>query len=230
MGFRWVENDVQRTKDGELVIMHDDTLSRTTDVETLYPDRAPWKVADFTAAEIATLDAGSWFSPKYTGQRVPTLKQYMNRVSRNHQKLVFEFKKPELYPGIEKQGLEVLRRTGWLDRHHVKSKLVIQSFSADSVKTVHKMRPDIKTGFLGTPAVADLPAYAKFSDQINASHGTISKEYVAAIHATKGPHGKPLEIFTWTVNNAAAAQRVAGFRVNGIITNTPDVVREAISG
>lgn len=229
MGFRWVENDVQRTKDGELVIMHDDTLKRTTNVEELFPDRAPWKVADFTAAEIARLDAGSWFSPKYAGQRVPTLKQYMNRVSRNHQKLVFEFKKPELYPGIEKEGLEVLRKEGWLDRHHVGSKLVIQSFSADSVKTVHALRPDIKTGFLGTPAVADLPAYAKFSDQINSTHGSISNGYVAAIHSLKGPHGKPLEIFTWTVNDAAGARRVAGFGVDGIITNTPDVVRKAIS-
>ncbi|MGW7072643.1 glycerophosphodiester phosphodiesterase [Streptomyces sp. NPDC054855] len=230
MGFRWVENDVQRTKDGELVIMHDDNLKRTTNVEELFPDRAPWKVADFTAAEIARLDAGSWFSPKYAGQRVPTLKQYMNRVSRNHQKLVFEFKKPELYPGIEKQGLDVLRKTGWLDKHHVKSKLVIQSFSADSVKTVHKLRPDIKTGFLGTPAVADLPEYAKFSDQINSTHGSISGEYVSAIHALKGPHRKRLEIFTWTVNDAAAAKRVAGFGVDGIITNTPDVVRKAIAG
>ncbi|MFC8127572.1 glycerophosphodiester phosphodiesterase [Streptomyces sp. NPDC057302] len=229
MGFRWVENDVQRTKDGELVIMHDDTLARTTNVEQLFPGRAPWKVADFTAAEIAKLDAGSWFSPKYAGQRVPTLKQYMNRVSRNHQSLIFEFKKPELYPGIEKQGLAVLRKTGWLDRHHVKSKLVIQSFSADSVKKVHKLRPDIKTGFLGTPKVADLPEYAKFSDQINSTHGSISREYVAAIHSLKGPHRGRLEIFTWTVNDAAAAKRVAGFGVNGIITNTPDVVRKALS-
>lgn len=230
MGFRWVENDVQRTKDGELVIVHDDTLTRTTNVEQVFPGRAPWKVKDFTAAEIARLDAGSWFSPKYAGQRVPTLKQYMNRVSRNHQSLVFEFKKPELYPGIEKQGLAVLRKTGWLDKHHVKSKLVIQSFSADSVKEVHKLRPDIKTGFLGTPAVADLPKYAKFADQINSTYGSISREYVAAIHATKGPHRKRLEIFTWTVNDAATARKVADFRVNGIITNTPDVVRKAISG
>ncbi|MEU7643871.1 glycerophosphodiester phosphodiesterase family protein [Streptomyces huasconensis] len=228
MGFRWVENDVQRTKDGELVIMHDDNLKRTTNVEEVFPGRSPWKVRDFTAAEIAKLDAGSWFSPKYAGERVPTLAQYMRRVSRNHQKLVFEFKKPELYPGIEKQGLRVLRETGWLDKHHVKSKLVIQSFSADSVKTVHKLRPDVKTGFLGTPSIADLPAYAEFSDQINSTHTSISTAYVAAIHAFKGPHGKPLEIFTWTVNDAANARRAASFGVDGIITNTPDVVRKAL--
>ncbi|MEU6122807.1 glycerophosphodiester phosphodiesterase family protein [Streptomyces sp. NPDC047123] len=228
LGFTWVENDVQRTRDGELVIMHDDTLKRTTNVEALYPDRAPWKVADFTAKEIARLDAGSWFSPKYAGQRVPTLKQYLRRVSHNHQKLVFEFKRPELYPGIEKQGLRVLRDTGWLDRHHVTGKLVVQSFSADSVKKVHALRPDVKTGFLGTPAVADLPKYARFADQINSTHTSISASYVSAIHARKGPHGKPLEIFTWTVNDGPAAVRAARFGVNGIITNTPDVVRKAL--
>ncbi|NGO80772.1 glycerophosphodiester phosphodiesterase [Streptomyces sp. YC504] len=229
LGFTWVENDVQRTKDGELVIMHDDSLARTTNVEQVFPDRAPWKVADFTAAEIAELDAGSWFDAKFKGARVPTLTQYMNRVERNHQKLVLEIKKPELYPGIERDTLRVLRKTGWLDRNHVKHKLVIQSFGADSVKSVHAQRPDIKTGFLGTPAVADLPAYAKFADQINSNHGTITADYVSAIHAQRGPHGRPLEILTWTVDDAANARRAAGFGVNGIITNRPDVVRDAVA-
>ncbi|MFD9883693.1 glycerophosphodiester phosphodiesterase [Streptomyces alboflavus] len=229
MGFRWVENDVQRTKDGVLVIVHDDNLKRTTNVEEVFPHRAPWKVKDFTAAEIAKLDAGSWFGEKYKGARVPTLTQYMNRVSRNHQSLVLEIKKPELYPGIERDTLRVLRKTGWLDRDHVKNKLVVQSFSADSIKKVHAQRPDIKTGFLGTPATADLPAYAKFADQINSTHTSISAGYVSAIHRLKGAHGKRLEIFTWTVDEAAAARRVAGFGVNGIITNKPDVVRRAIN-
>ncbi|MBA2948280.1 glycerophosphodiester phosphodiesterase [Streptomyces himalayensis] len=229
MGFRWVENDVQRTRDGELVVIHDDNLKRTTNVEEVFPDRAPWKVADFTAAEIARLDAGSWFGPEYADARVPTLKQYMNRVSHNHQKLVLEIKKPELYPGIEQQTLRVLRNEGWLDRTHVGSKLVIQSFSAQSVQTVHALRPDIKTGFLGTPAVADLPKYAEFADQINSTHTSISTDYVSAIHALEGPHGKPLEIFTWTVDSAANARRAAGFGVDGIITNAPDVVRRAVA-
>ena len=229
MGFRWVENDVQRTKDGELVVIHDDNLARTTNVEEVFPGRAPWKVADFTAAEIARLDAGSWFSPKYAGARVPTLEQYMNRVSRNHQKLVLEIKKPELYPGIEKDTLKVLSNEGWLGPRHVRSKLVIQSFSADSVRTVHELRPDIKTGFLGTPAVADLPAYAKFSDQINSTHTSISADYVSSIQELEGPHGRQLEIFTWTVDTADGARRVADFGVDGIITNKPDVIRAALN-
>ncbi|KND41476.1 MULTISPECIES: glycerophosphodiester phosphodiesterase [Streptomyces] len=229
MGFEWVENDVQRTRDGRLVVVHDATLTRTTNVEELYPERAPWNVADFTAAEIARLDAGSWFNDAYAGARVPTLEQYMRRVSRNHQKLVLEIKNPQLYPGIEQETLKVLGNEGWLGPAHL-DRLVIQSFGADAVRRVHELRPAVKTGLLGTPDIADLPEYATFSDQINSSYTTISEPYVATLHALVGPHGKPLEILTWTVNDAVNARRVAGYGVNGIITNKPDVVREATQG
>ncbi|MDX2599361.1 glycerophosphodiester phosphodiesterase family protein [Streptomyces caniscabiei] len=229
MGFDWVENDVQRTSDGRLVVLHDATLARTTNVEDLYPERAPWNVADFTAAEIGRLDAGSWFGDAYAGARVPTLEQYMRRVSRNHQKLVLEIKNPQLYPGIEQQTLKVLGNEGWLGPAHLE-KLVIQSFSVDTVRRVHELSPAVKTALLGTPDIADLPEYATFSDQINSSYTTISESYVATIHALGGPHGKPLEILTWTVNDAANARRVAEYGVDGIITNKPDVVRDATQG
>ncbi|NBM18282.1 glycerophosphodiester phosphodiesterase family protein [Streptomyces sp. GC420] len=229
LGIRWVENDVQRTKDGELVVMHDPTLERTTNVEQVFPDRAPWKVADFTAAEIARLDAGSWFGEEYAGQRVPTLRQYLHRVSVRRQSLLLEIKRPELYPGIESQILRVLDRQGWLDAAH-RNRLTVQSFSADSVRAVHGLRSSLKTGFLGTPPVADLPEYARFADQINPSHSTISAGYVAEVHRLEGAHGKPLEVFTWTVNDASTAVRVQGYGVDGIISNTPDVVREATGG
>ncbi|MBC2901672.1 glycerophosphodiester phosphodiesterase [Streptomyces cupreus] len=229
LGIKWVENDVQRTKDGELVVIHDDNLRRTTDVEEVFPGRAPWKVKDFTAAEIARLDAGSWFGPAYAGARVPTLERYMDRVERHRQRLLLEIKNPGLYPGIERQTLKVLGNEGWLDRSHL-GRLIVQSFSADSVRTVHDLKPAVKTGFLGTPAVADLPGLAGFTDQINPSYGSISTGYVAAVHAFTGPHGKPLEVFTWTVDDAANARRVAGYGVDGIITNKPDVVRDAVRG
>ncbi|MEE4596879.1 glycerophosphodiester phosphodiesterase family protein [Streptomyces sp. DSM 41524] len=227
LGIDWVENDVQRTRDGELIVMHDTTLSRTTDVEQVFPDRAPWKISDFTLDEIEKLDAGSWFGPDFQGEAVPTLEEYMDRVSDNHQKLLLELKAPELYPGIERQTLRELRREGWLDHRH-KRRLIVQSFSADAVRTVHRLRPDVKTGFLGTPAVADLPEYAEFSDQINPSYTTIDAGYVSAVRSVDGAHGKPLEVYTWTVNDGPTAVSVAGMGVNGIITNKPDVIRDAL--
>lgn len=188
LGFEWVENDVQRTKDGELVILHDNSLARTTDVEQVFPGRSPWNVSDFTLNEIEKLDAGSWFGPKFRGERVPTLEDYMDEVEHNDQSLLMELKSPELYPGIELQTLRELRRAGWLDNRHVKRRLIIQSFNADAIKTVHKLRPDLKTGFLGNPSVADLPKFAKYCDQINPVHTAVTPEYVAAVHGLKGPH------------------------------------------
>ncbi|MGW0081722.1 glycerophosphodiester phosphodiesterase [Streptomyces sp. NPDC003393] len=228
LGFRWVENDVQRTKDGELVVLHDDSLRRTTNVEQVFPDRAPWKVKDFTAAEIARLDAGSWFSPAYAGTRVPTLDQYLRRVEHHHEKLLLEIKNPGLYPGIERQTLGVLGARGWLDRRHLESRLIVQSFSADSVRVVHDLAPGVRTAFLGRPAEGELARYAGFADLINPSHGTLSAGYVTAVHAVTGPHGKPLKVFAWTVDDASRARALAGYGVDGIITDRPDVVRTAL--
>ncbi|MFD9162547.1 glycerophosphodiester phosphodiesterase [Streptomyces sp. NPDC059558] len=230
MGFAWVENDVQRTKDGVLVVIHDDTLSRTTDVEQRFPGRAPWKVKDFTWAEISRLDAGSWFGDEYAGAAVPSLRQYLDRVQRNQQRLLLEIKKPELYPGIEEETLKVLDEAGWLDERHVGKRLVVQSFSADCVRIVHGLRPDLVTAFLGTPTVADLPRYAEFTDRINPWHTTISADWVSAVHGLRGAHGKAMEVDTWIVDDAATARKVQAMGVDGIITNAPDVVQNAVGG
>jgi glycerophosphoryl diester phosphodiesterase len=227
---RWVENDVQRTKDGELVVIHDDGLGRTTDVEDVFPDRAPWKVKDFTAAEIARLDAGSWFSPAYAGTRVPTLEQYLRTVESHHQGLLLEIKNPELYPGIEQQILKELGNDSWLDQRHLAGRLIVQSFSADSLRTVHALEPEVRTGLLGMPKAADLPGYARFVDLVNPSHTSLSAAYVSAVHAQTGPHGLPLRLFAWTVDDADTARTVLGYGADGLISNKPDVVRQAVSG
>ena len=226
----WVENDVQRSRDGELVVVHDPTLSRTTDVEQVFPDRAPWNVADFTAAEIAQLDAGSWFDAQFAGERVPTLRQYLQKLTSTGQNLLLEIKRPDLYPGIESEILAELDRQGWLDQRHLRDKLVIQSFDAASVARIHELNPEVKTGFLGTPAVSDLSDYATYCDQVNPRYTDLTAEYVQAVQAVRGAHGRPLEVFTWTVDDASTATRLADMGVNGIISNAPDVVAGALSG
>ncbi|RLL66291.1 glycerophosphodiester phosphodiesterase family protein [Streptomyces sp. Z26] len=228
LGIRWVENDVQRTRDGKLVVIHDTTLDRTTDAEEVYPDRAPWNVGDFTAAEIAKLDAGSWFGKKYAGTKVPTLKQYLARVGKHDRKLLLELKEPGRYPGIEAQTLKELSNEGWLDADHVDGKLIVQSFDAGAVANVHLLKPAVKTGFLGKPDVDDLGTYALFTDQINPSSSTLTKDYVDAVHAVRGAHGKPMQVLTWTVNDAKGARAAAKAGVDGIISNFPDVVRDAL--
>jgi len=144
-GADYVEQDLQITKDGVLVCLHDLTLERTTNVEDIYPDRfvtegsqRHWYVADFTLAEIKRLDAGSWFSDKFKGAQVPTWQEAVDLVKGNAG-LYPETKAPEVYGsrGFDMENLlvESLRKNN-LDRPQSEEKapLIIQSFSAASLK------------------------------------------------------------------------------------------------
>ncbi|MFE0628973.1 glycerophosphodiester phosphodiesterase [Streptomyces sp. NPDC058864] len=225
---KWIENDVQRTKDGALVVIHDATLNRTTDVEQVFPDRSPWRVADFTLAEIRRLDAGSWFAPRFRGERVPTLQEYLELLDRDQQGLLLELKQPELYPGIEKQTVDALEKAGWLDQAHLSGRLVVQSFSADALRRTHELRPAVVTGFLGSPPVSRLKEYAAFADQINPDEKDVTYAYVQAVHSVNGPDGKPMRVNAWTVDDLTTAVRMAALGADGIITNRPDVIRNGV--
>src|SRR5262252_9392398 len=86
----FVEPDLGVTKDNVLICLHDDTLERTTDIKDVFPNRASkvemrqpgphWLALDFTVAEIKRLDAGRWFKPEFTGQRVPTFQEMIDLV------------------------------------------------------------------------------------------------------------------------------------------------------
>ncbi|MER0481711.1 glycerophosphodiester phosphodiesterase family protein [Streptomyces sp. Edi2] len=216
-GLIWVENDVQRSKDGRLVVMHDATLRRTTDAAKVFPGRAPWRVGDFTAAELARLDAGSWFGRRFTGVRVPTLADYLRRLDHNGQRLLLEIKAPEKYPGIEAQVIRELRARGWLDRDHVRSRLVVQSFSVPCVKAVHERAPEIRTGILGAPGTDKLARYARFADQINPRASALSSGWLAAVHRLRGPHGRRLQVYVWDVAKNTSARSVRARGVEGVI-------------
>jgi glycerophosphoryl diester phosphodiesterase len=228
LGTEWVENDVQRTKDGNLVVIHDTTLTRTTNAKTVFPLRAPWKVGEFTLAEIKKLDAGSWFGKAYQNEHVPTLAQYMDLLNRTGQNLLLELKQPQLYPGIERQTLGVLRDKGWLNSAHLREKLVIQSFSTAALRTTHRLAPAVRTGLLGSPALGKVKGYAAFVDEINACSTAATPSYIDDVHRLRGPHGIRLKLNAWTVDNAATAARLAWFGADGIITNRPEVMREAV--
>jgi glycerophosphoryl diester phosphodiesterase len=155
-GADYVEQDLQVTKDGVLVCLHDLTLERTTDVEEIFPDRyrnsagdnpaKHWYVADFTLAEIKRLDAGAWFNEKFRGAKVPTWQEAIDAV-RGKAGLFPETKGPEVYSKrgleMEKLVIETLRKNG-LDQPNAdpKTPVIIQSFSAESLR---KMRFDLKT-------------------------------------------------------------------------------------
>lgn len=215
-----VEVDVQRTADGELILMHDTDLVRTTDAEVLFPGRDSYAVADFTMAEVDRLDAGSWFGASFAAEPVPTLDEALDRMRELAVDLLLEVKAPELYPGIERQIVAELRHNPyWLHP----SRLVIQSFDWESMRLSHQMLPWIPHGLLGRVPEADIAAYARWADQINPSFTTVDATYVRAVHAAG------VEIHVYTVNNADDMRAQIAKGVDGIISNHPDVLRAVIA-
>ena len=149
----YVEQDLQVTKDGQLVCLHDLTLERTTNVKDVFPGRSRtlrregrdltgWHVSDFTLAEITQLDAGSWFDPKFKGEKILTFQEAIDLV-RGKAGIYPETKAPEVYGSIgfdmEKLVMEVLAKNG-LDKPGAdpNTPVVIQSFSAESLKKMAK--------------------------------------------------------------------------------------------
>ncbi|HYE73120.1 MAG TPA: glycerophosphodiester phosphodiesterase family protein, partial [Blastocatellia bacterium] len=155
-GADFVEQDLQVTKDGVLVCLHDLTLERTTNVEEVLPDRfrtdeknpsvKHYYVSDFTLAEIKQLDAGSWFGEKFKGVKVPTWQEAIDLV-RGKAGLYPETKGPEVYGSrgfdMEKLVLDQLKKNK-LDKLGAdpKTPVIIQSFSPESLR---KMRFEMKT-------------------------------------------------------------------------------------
>ena len=148
-GADFVEQDLQITRDGQLVCLHDLSLERTTNVQNVFPTRFRdelvagssahhWYVSDFTLREIKQLDAGSWFDPKFKGARVPTFQEAIDLV-RGKAGLYPETKAPEVYGRLgfdmERLLLDALKKnqlgTRSAERH---TPVIIQSFSAEGLR------------------------------------------------------------------------------------------------
>jgi glycerophosphoryl diester phosphodiesterase len=218
-----VENDIQRTLDGELVIMHDVTLARTTDVEQVFPDRAPWNVRDFTLAEIKQLDAGSWFAPEFAGERVPTLAEWVGAVG-DRAGMLLEPKAPELYPGIEIDLDKELRSLPVFNRAVQRDEVVVQSFNHPWLRAYKDLAPDVTVGLLfgSKPTEAAIADAATWAQQVNPALGAIDEATVDQIHA------QGMEAHVWTVNAGQDMRRAIRWEVDGIITNYPQVLRDIL--
>jgi glycerophosphoryl diester phosphodiesterase len=159
-GADFVEQDLQISKDGVLVCLHDLTLERTTNVEEVFPTRGvagpggrtTWNVSDFTLEELKTLDAGSWFDAKFKGERIPTFQEAID-VVRGQAGLYPETKGPEVYGSrgfdMEQLLLDALRKNRLQTAGaNPKTPVIIQSFSAESLQKIRRAGSTLPLTFL----------------------------------------------------------------------------------
>ncbi len=221
-GADMVEVDVRRTSDGALVLVHDATLTRTTDAARVHPSRGPWRVGDLTLAEVRRLDAGSTHSAVHAGEPVPTLADVLDVAGGLGIGVQVELKSPSTYPGVVGDLLAELR--AWVVRSsgHRIPPVAVQSFDVVAMKELAARAPHVRVGVLGTPAPSHLPVLATWAHQVNPRHVTVDRAYVDRVHAVG------LECLLWTVDRAWAMRRAVRLGADGVITNRPDVLRSVL--
>jgi glycerophosphoryl diester phosphodiesterase len=179
-----VEFDIQRSSDGELMVFHDADLRRTTNVRSVFPDRAEAPFGDFTAAELGALDCGSWFySDAFAGEPMPTLAETLEEIG-GRVGIHLELKHPHRYPGIEEDLASVLREhrlVGW-------EGLSVVSFEPDSLRRFHRILPEVRLGAairstaeLEEPGIRDIVASVGIVPQYTVAELRIVEEYGLAV-------------------------------------------------
>ncbi|WP_309131107.1 glycerophosphodiester phosphodiesterase family protein [Brevibacterium sp.] len=216
-GADMIEIDLHMSRDGRLIVIHDDSLERTTDARHVYPDRSNLRIASMTAAEIAALDAGSWKSPTFAGTQVPHLAEVLALVHATRTGLLLEVKHPRQYPGIAEAIVRSFAEVpGYLGRALAAGLLVVQSADWDFVRDFHALAPDIPVGLLGRPGPEELREFANWVDQINPHRGEADAEFLHSVHELG------MSSLVWTIDETAEMERAIDFGADGIITNVPD--------
>ncbi|MDO6451862.1 glycerophosphodiester phosphodiesterase family protein [Oceanobacillus profundus] len=208
----FIEIDVQMTRDGRLVAIHDTTVNRTTNGNGF--------VGDYTLEEIQQLDAGSWFGEEFAGERVPTFEEIIDEY-RGKIGILIELKSPELYPGMEEKVAEAL-----IERNMHKpsnGKIIIQSFNHESVQLSKQLLPNIPHGVLAGLTWADvtdeqLAQFATYADFFNPNMNIVTEDLVDRVHLAG------MEIYAYTVRTQEQADNLFELEVDGIITDFPEYV------
>jgi len=197
-GANYIELDVQRTKDGQIVVLHDADFMRM--------GSDPRKIAALTGAEVATIDIGRKYDPKFAGEHAPTLEEVIDLV-RGQMKINIELKYNVPDSTLAPAVVELLRRKDFMDQ------VVITSLDYGALKQVERIEPSLKTGHIVTAAVGNVARTEADFLSLNSARATSS--LVRQAHAA----GK--EVHVWTVNKPEVMQRMIERGVDNIITDDP---------
>jgi len=198
LGADWIELDVHLSRDGQLIVIHDETLDRTTNGHGL--------VKDHSLAELKQLDAGQ-------GQAIPTLEEVLDWARTHDTILDIEIKNaPLYYDGIETKVVNAL------DNSRMTDQVVVISFDHHAVKRVKELDPRVLTGVLYAARPADPVGMARAAsaDGLLPQYAYVTRADVAAAHDAG------LFVAPWTVNDVETASQLKAAGVDAIATNYPD--------
>ena len=213
MGVAGIELDIHCSKDGKLVVIHDEALDRTT--------TSTGNVADFTAAELAQVDAGSRFSPAFAGVGIPTLDEVFDLVG-NRCLVNVEVKTYDPLGGDQVEGLLALIK----DRK-LYDQVIVSSFNPVALIKTRFLDPKVRLGLLYYLPMPAWLRHAWFTAimQPEALHPSANLIDAAEMAWARSHH---CQVNTWTVNDTTEAKRLAALGVDVIMSDVPDQIMAAL--
>ncbi len=205
-----IELDVTRCATGEIVVIHDDTLDRTTN--------GSGNVVETPFYTLRALDAGAWFRPDFAGQRVPTLQEVLDLFG-HRTRINIEIKGRALKgDGIEEEIAELVAA------RNLQDEVIISSFNPAALLRMKHAAPDLRRALLYAP---DMPVYLAQPVSAplvwpNALHPHYSQVNAAMLRAVRQ---LGLRVNVWTVNDPNEMERLIALGVDGIITDHPAQLR-----
>jgi glycerophosphoryl diester phosphodiesterase len=236
MGADYIEIDLQMTKDGVLVAMHDDTLDRTAQAPPGVPERfCSGPVIKRTLEQIKMCDVGIWFNeanpqyaePDYAGLKIPTLEEIFQRYGTSVNYYI-ETKNPDAAPGMEEELLRVMEEYNLIKPAAENWQVLIQSFSPASLQKIYALGQ-------AEPYRVTLPLIQLFSSTETSQTIQAQLDLVSTSAVGIGPsktdvdaalveaaHARCLDVHPYTVNETVEMQALIDLGVDGMFTNFPD--------
>lgn len=209
-----IELDVKRCATGEVVVIHDATVDRTTD--------GSGRVADLTLYDLRALDAGSWFAPAFAGEPIPLLSEVLDW-AHDRIRLNIEIKDDGLQrPGLEQEIAAMLQ-----ERCLGPEQTLICSFDPGSLWRMRRAAPELPRGLLYTEdrSIASAQRWPRWLLRPEALHpyyAMVDDEYLAWARRTLH------RVNVWTVNEAEDIRRMLALGVDGVITDHPTLARQLL--
>lgn len=198
-----IELDVHLSRDGELVVIHDDDLGRTTN--------GAGRVRDLDLAGLRALDAGAWFGAPFAGERILTLGEVIDRIGGTRLNVELKSARPD-WRNQALRLVDILRRTDRVDS------TVVSCFDPEALAVVRDVEPDARLGLLW--AQTDMDAAWDWAERLRAT--SFHPHWTLATAATlAAAHHRQLAVLVWTVNEVALMGQLVTAGVDGIISDFP---------
>lgn len=207
-----IELDVHLTKDGEVVVIHDEVLDRVSD--------GTGRVQDFTYNELKKFNFNK-LHPEYKEEEIPTLEEVYQLIKPTDLTINVEMKTGNtFYPGLEDKVLELTKKYDVMDR------IIVSSFNHYTIRSMKEKCPELKTGALYADGIINAVDYVADVARADALHPGWTKIFYP--NYLEDCRRRNILVHVWTINNEKDMRRCCEMGLDAIITNYPDVARKVV--